>query len=373
MKIAFLNIYGGKQSRGAEVAVDEISKRLSLNHQVTVFQSGIFYNTSYLIYPIAAIPIISSDIGHNIILRVLKKFYLDPYSLLVLFFSLQCIPRLLRNKYDVLIPINGFWQIIICKLIRLLFRNKVILFGYAGIGSDDYVNLKLNPDAFFTMSHVAQSWAKKINPNIPIKVLPGGVDTQRFNPNVKPMKLPFKPPIVLTVAALSAYKRVDLVIRAVARLPHASLVVAGNGILKDDIEMLGRKLLQERFLRIDIGYKHLSSLYTACQVFTLPSFHSSSSIFTKLTGTHPSEAFGIVYVEAMSCGLPIVAPNDPLRKEIIGKAGILVNCEDINAYSLGLKQALQENWSNLPRIQAEKFSWDKIVSQFSIDLTEIFT
>lgn len=373
MKIAFLNIYGGRVSRGAEVAIDEIAKRLNSKHQITVFQSGNLENASYSIQKISSIPIISPDISHNIILRVLKKFYLDPYSLLVLFFTLQCIPKILKNRYDLLVPINGFWQIIICKLIRLLFRKKIILFGYAGIGIDDYVNLKLNPDAFFTMSQTALSWAKKVSPKIPIKVLPGGVDTLKFKPDIKPMELPFKPPIILTVAALSVYKRIDLVIKAVSKLPHASLVVAGNGILKEEIELLGKKMLPGRFLRLDIGFQQLPSLYSACQVFTLPSNHSEPSIFSKLTGVNPSEAFGIVYLEAMSCGLPIVAPNDPLRKEIIGNAGILVNCEDINEYSLALNQALQRTWGSLPREQANKFSWDKIVSQFSNDLVDIFS
>ncbi len=373
MKIAFLNIYGGRVSRGAEVAIDEIAKRLNNKHQVTVFQSGYLENRSYTIHKISNVPTISPDISHNIVLRILKKFYLDPYSLLVLFFTLQCIPKLLKHRYDLLIPINGFWQIIICKLVRLIYRNKVVLFGFAGIGIDDYINLKLNPDAFFTMSKVAQSWAKKISPKMPISVLPEGVDTLKFKPDIKPMELPFKLPIVLTVATLSAYKRIDLVIKAVVKLPHVSLVVAGNGILKDEIEKLGNKLLPGRFLRLDIEFKELPALYSACQVFTLPSLHSNSSIFSKITGVNPSEAFGIVYLEAMSCGLPIVAPNDPLRKEIIGNAGILVNCEDIEKYSLALNQTLQKNWGNLPRKQSEIFNWDKIVSQFSTDLETIFT
>lgn len=371
MKIAFLNIYGGRYSRGAEIAVHEVAKHLSKNHQVSVFQSGKSPNVSYTQYYVTGIPIIATETRYNFILRLLKKFYLDPYSLLVLFFSLKCLPKLLRNKYDVLISINGFWQIIICKLVRLLISSKVIVLGYAGIGIDDYINLKLNPDAFFAMTYVAKSWAKKINPNIPIQVLPGGVNTQIFHSKVQPIKLSLKPPIILTVAALSPYKRVDLVIRAVARLKNASLVVAGNGILKDEIESLGTNLLAERFRRLDIDYKYLPALYTACQVFTLPSSHKDSSLFSRLTGVYPSEAFGIVYLEAMSSGLPVVAPDDPLRREIIGKAGILVNCEDINAYSLSLTQALQRKWENIPRDQAKKFDWEKIVFSFSNDLIQI--
>lgn len=371
MKIAFLNIYGGSVSRGAEVTIHEIAKRLSKIHDVSVFQSGAVKNTPYTIFSFPRTPVISTDVGNNLTLRILKKLYLDPYSLLVLYFSFRCLPSLIKKKYDILIPVNGFWQIIICKIIRLIHGGKVVVLGYSGIGIDDYINLKLKSDAFFAMTKVAAKWAKTINHHIPIKILSGGVDTAIFNPKVKPMKLPIKAPVILTVAALQPYKRVDLAIKAVAQLPNVSLIVAGNGILKDEIENLGLKLMPGRFLRIDIDYKNLPSLYTACDGFTLPSLHPKSSLFYRFTGTIPQEAFGIVYLEAMACGLPIVAPDDNLRREIIGNAGIFVDCTNTNQYAEGLKKALSHNWDNLPRQQALKFDWDQIVADFSGNLAEI--
>ncbi len=371
MKIAFLNIYGSRISRGAETAVHEIAKRLGRTHEVAVFQSGKINNTPYATHAVQPIPFISTDVSNNIFARFLKKFYLDPYSLLVFYFSLRCLPVLLKKKYNILIPVNGFWQIIICKMIGFFCGSKVIVAGYAGIGTDDYINLKLAPSAFFAMTKTAARWAKTINSRIPIKVLPGGVDTAIFNPKVTPMKLPLKPPIVLTVAALQPYKRVDLVIQAVARLPNFSLVVAGNGILKGKIENLGLRLLPNRFLRLDIDYKNLPSLYTACDVFTLPSMHSDSSLFYKLTGKKPQEAFGIVYLEAMSCGLPVVAPDDQLRREIIGHGGVFVDCTDIDQYAQALKKALSFKKIDILQEQARKFSWEKIVANFAKDLEDI--
>lgn len=372
MKIAFLNIYGGSVSRGAEVAIHEIAKRLSKIHEVSVFQSGTVKNTPYTVYSFPCIPVISNDVSNNLFLRMLKKLYLDPYSLLVLYFSFRCLTSLIKKKYDIIIPVNGFWQVIICKIIRLVHGGKVVVLGYSGIGIDDYINLKLKSDAFFAMTKVAAKWAETINRHVPIKILSGGVDTAIFKPDVLPMKLPVKAPIILTVAALQSYKRVDLVIKAAAQLPNVSLIVAGNGILKDEIEALGNKLLPGRFLRIDIDYKELPSLYTACAGFTLPSMHPKSSLFYRFTGTKPQEAFGIVYLEAMACGLPIVAPDDGLRREIIGKAGIFVDCTNISQYAEGLKKALSRNWDNLPRQQALKFDWEKIVANFSADLAEIY-
>lgn len=371
MKISFLNIYGGKISRGAEIAVHEIAKRLNQFHSVTVFQCQTIKNVPYTIYSIPHLPIITTEVSHNVIFKLLKKFYLDPYSLLVFIFTLCCLPTLLKEKYDILIPINGFWQIIICKIIGLVRGSKVVVLGYAGIGTDDYVNLKLNPSAFFAMTKVAAKWAETVNNHIPIKILPGGVDTTIFHPKVVAKKVPLEPPIVLTVAALQPYKQVDLVIKAAAKLSHVSLVVAGNGILKKEIENLGKKLLPGRFLRVDIDYKNLPSLYTACNIFTLPSIHPHSSLFYKLTGTKPQEAFGIVYLEAMACGLPIVAPDDDLRREIIGNAGIFADCTDIDQYAYALKKALSCKWNDILTKQAKKFAWEKIVANFSKDLESI--
>lgn len=369
MRIAILNIYGGTVSRGAEVAIHEIAKRLNRLYEVCVFQSNKVLNSEYAINSNFHFPVISTDVSNNILFRVLKKLYLDPYSLQVLLFSLFCIPTLLKNKYDILIPVNGFWQIIICKIISLFQKNKIAVLGYAGIGSDDYINLKLMPDIFFAMTHVASRWAKKINRSIPIKILPGGVDVSLFNPSILPMKLPLNPPIVLSVAALQPYKRIDLVIKAVAKLPEASLVIAGNGILKNEIENLGNKLLPGRFLRLDVDHKNLPSLYTACNVFTLPSMHSKSSFFYKYTGIKPQEAFGIVYLEALSCGLTVVAPNDELRKEIIGPSGIFVDCTNIEKYTSAIKKALSTKHKTvLLHNHLDKFNWDKIVNNFSRDL-----
>ena len=66
----------------------------------------------------------------------------------------------------------------------------------------------------------------------------------------------------------------------------------------------------------------------------------------------------------MQSGLPIVATNDKLRKEVVGEAGILIDPTDIGKYSRALEKALKMDWGDRPRKQAEKFSWDKIVSKY---------
>ena len=94
----------------------------------------------------------------------------------------------------------------------------------------------------------------------------------------------------------------------------------------------------------------------------MPKYYRAADVMT-MVPVHV-EAFGIVYVEAMACGLPVVAVNDKVREEIVGSAGFLVDAENVDEYVKALQKALDKDWGNVPRKQAEKFSWDKIAKEY---------
>ena len=83
------------------------------------------------------------------------------------------------------------------------------------------------------------------------------------------------------------------------------------------------------------------------------------------------EAYGIVDLEALVSGLGVVAPNDEARQEIIADAGILVDANNVEAYANVLKKALNTDWKDKAREQAEKFSWDKITEQYEEVLKDL--
>jgi glycosyltransferase involved in cell wall biosynthesis len=161
-----------------------------------------------------------------------------------------------------------------------------------------------------------------------------------------------KKPIVLAVGAFTEQKRMDLVIRAVAKLDNTSLlIVGGGGDLKDEINDLGIKTLgKERFATMTVPFEQMPEVYRTADVFTLASASS--------------ESFGNVLVEAMASGVPVVATDDPARREIVGDAGILVNPENSDEYAASLKRAMETAWGERPRKQAEKFSWDIISEKY---------
>ena len=94
----------------------------------------------------------------------------------------------------------------------------------------------------------------------------------------------------------------------------------------------------------------------------MPEIYSRANVFTLASKTY--ESFGIVLVEAMASGLPVVATDDPIRREIVGDAGLFVDPTDTDAYAAAIEKALNTDWGNKPRKQAEKFDWDVIAKQY---------
>jgi glycosyltransferase involved in cell wall biosynthesis len=300
MKIVFLNKYQNKVQRGAETFVSELSKRLSKNHEVSVI----------------------SDIN-----------YLE----------------LFKKKYDVMIPTNGRFQVVITRKIAWLTGAKMVVSGQSGMGWDDKINLYSFPDAFVTLSSKALTWAKRVNPFVKSLYIPNGVDMKKFSPSDR--KQTPATPTILAVGAFTEQKRLNLAIEAVARLKNVNLlIVGGGGNLKEKIESEGERSLGNRFKLLSVPFEKMPDVYREADIFTLPSFSS--------------ESFGNVLVEAMASGLPVVATDDSVRREIVGDAGILIDPTNIEEYAGALEKSLKTNWGVKPRKQAEKFDWDKIAEQY---------
>lgn len=301
MKIAFLNKYQNKVNRGAETFVRELAKRLSKNHQVDII----------------------SDINYF---------------------------TLFTEKYDLIIPTNGRFQVFATRIITWLTGSKMVISGQSGVGLDDRLNLYSMPDAFVALSTYALKESKKRNPFIKIVYIPNGVDLNRFK--IKDLGLKNKNKVILAVGAFTEQKRHELVIKAVSKLKNVKLIIAGGGGDKlQDIKILGEQLLgKNNFEIIETTNDKMPAIYNKADVFTLAS--------------KTYESFGIVLVEAMASGLPVVATDDPIRREIVGDAGLFVDPTDTDSYAETIEKALSINWNEKPRKQAEKFSWDNIAKQY---------
>ena len=114
-------------------------------------------------------------------------------------------------------------------------------------------------------------------------------------------------PILLNVGRLSAQKNQDVLIKALAALPEARLVVVGAGPLQADREALAEAggVLDRLHLLGDVSAQEVADLLGASDVFVFPSTW---------------ETFGLAAVEAAMVGLPIVAADLPVLREVLAGA-----------------------------------------------------
>ena len=186
-------------------------------------------------------------------------------------------------------------------------------------------------------------------------LIPNGVDPARFNPGPEckaELGLPTDRPIVLMVSALEPGKRVIEAMRAVAEVPDAFLVIAGDGPLRAEVDQLAAEILPGRFLRSTFRHEQMPDLYRSADLF----------LHTKIR-----ESFGNVYVEALSCGTPIVANDDEVPRWILGEHAVLVDTEFKEKLAEAIGTALHGSKSDLEASKwaHERYSWDVIASRYA--------
>lgn len=167
-------------------------------------------------------------------------------------------------------------------------------------------------------------------------VIPFGVDLARFERTaemqrrVDAIKAQYRKPIVLFTGRLVYYKGAGYLVEAMRQLPEAQLVVVGKGPLKDDLEAIAAAGPDNVTFLPFLAEPDLVAMYHACDVFALPSVEKS-------------EAFGIVQVEAMACGKPVVTADLPTGVTYVnqdGVTGLVVPTHSASALANALKLLL---------------------------------
>lgn len=334
MKIALLSYYSGKANRGAETFVHELSQNLTaIGLSVIVYQNH------------------SPSFNHTYQIR----FPTSPLSSITRF-TFWAISHL-EPDVSVIFPNNGRSQTLISRLWALFYRRKMIIVGHSGPGFDDRFNLYLFPDRFIAVSHSQLNWARSVNPFVKLALITDGVNINQFNPSEKPIELDLPRPIILCIGAFIDSKRHDLAIRAIARLNRGSLLLVGWGPNQNNLEGLASQLLPGRYQCLRASYEDLPRIYATADLFTFPSV--------------PWEASGLVLYEAMASNLPVVATDDPIRREIVGDAGLFVDPVNTHAYTSALARALITDWKDAPRLQALKNSWREVAKKYAHLFEEI--
>lgn len=171
-------------------------------------------------------------------------------------------------------------------------------------------------------------------------VIPHGVDLERFHPAVESdfrarHGIPTEAFVVISVGSICYWhKRMDYVIREVAALPDAWLLIVGQETADTPaIKALGTELMGGRIVFTSMPHDDLPQAYAAANVFVL------GSLF---------ETFGIVYIEAMAMGLPVISTHHPNQRAIV-KEGIFIDMSQPGALATVLKRTPFDDWKRLGR------------------------
>lgn len=151
-------------------------------------------------------------------------------------------------------------------------------------------------------------------------VIPNLVDTDMFEYDpIQHNKFTF-----VTCCRLSKRKAIDILIKAFALVEDSYLNIIGDGPELANLKNLAEELgLSERVCFIsETGHEMLGKKLNECDCFVLPS---------------RAETFGVVYIEAMACGLPVIATRCGGPEEFVNEAnGIIVDIDDVD----GLAKAM---------------------------------
>ena len=193
-------------------------------------------------------------------------------------------------------------------------------------------------------------------------LLPYGVNGNNFSPITKSLRsevrrelgIPDEAKVVLTVAMLNRWhKRIDYVIKEVAKAQdHIWFLAAGERSEETCfIEKEAKRFLPGRWRFVTWKHDRVRLLYAAADVFVLASL---------------SEGFGLVIVEAMLSGLPVIIHNGPVFKWIAqGTSARLIDMSAENELARALDDVLSQSNYNGSRDEAlRRFSWEALIPQY---------
>ncbi|MCS7220399.1 MAG: glycosyltransferase [Anaerolineae bacterium] len=212
-----------------------------------------------------------------------------------------------------------------------------------------------------------------------IAVVPCGVDLRRFHPIPQEVAraklgLPREQRLVLFVGRIEPLKGIDTLIRAMPRvvekLPrgqHDVSVAIIGGDASDDPARLTAEMARLRALRNELGLEDLVTFLGARSQEMLPLYYSAADVVVM-----PShyESFGMVALEAMACGTPVIASRvGGLKYTVLHEVtGLHVPVRDPNALAEELvrlltDRALRERLGSQAARLVQRYSWDVVVQE----------
>ncbi|MGB9980624.1 glycosyltransferase family 4 protein [Methanobacterium sp.] len=202
-----------------------------------------------------------------------------------------------------------------------------------------------------------------------IEVIPNGINLEEFDINLSQeecrdkLGLPHDKKIILFFGNIVAYKGPHILLKAFskvkAQFKDVKLVFAGRGGMQEELTKLAAKMSIENDILftgyVDEGLKPF--YYKSADIFCLPSITMA-------------EAFGIVNLEAMACGIPVISSKLGGIPDVIDdkETGLLVKPEDEKSLTDAITFLLENDdiarkMGNVGKRKVQEYSWKKIAEK----------
>jgi len=212
------------------------------------------------------------------------------------------------------------------------------------------------------VSEPARDFVQRYFPAFPMRVIPNGVDVDVYRPGLAPIRHLRDDKInILFVGRLEKRKGLGDLLRAyraiIDRVPRSRLIIVGDGPLRGKVDAY---VTRHRLPNVVIaGYVPES---------VKPRYYGSADIFcAPATG---AESFGIVLLEALASGVPVVATDVPGYMSVLepGRDSITVqpkNWRELAASLVILARDadLRMRLANYAVEKARRYSWDSVASE----------
>lgn len=274
------------------------------------------------------------------------KLYGKPDVIHAHFYSIAAIASVLRKKYDL--------PFVITEHSSKLNKNILEISG---------LDVKLAKKAYQNADKiiaVSSALAKNLKDNFDVAadVIHNIVDVSKFQYTKRGQKQDFT---FISVGNLIKLKRFDLLIAAFAEAfkedNSVKLKIVGAGPEKDDLQSLVSQCnMSDRIMFLnEVGRDSLMHIYPESDAFVLAS---------------QSETFGVVYIEAMATGLPVIATDCGGPSDFVNERnGYLISINDKKALVEALKKmrnnAFNFNALEISETSVRKFSPENIGNALS--------
>ena len=346
MKILFVN--NGLAGGGAEKLINDLLPIINKNHECNLLILS-DKDEKYL-----------SNLVHNKV-----KVFVIPKSCNNHIKRINYIKKIILNGHYDIVHANTFPTIYYCGLIRKIWKPRSTIFVMTEHNTDNRRrhHKLLRPiekyiySAYSRVVSISKAtqdalvkWLRPKSPNR-FCVIENGVPIEDFF-EVLPLKRKSiiknydeETILLCMVGSFTEQKNHKLMIKIMGLLPSKyHLLLLGEGVLLREIEMIVKQMKLNDRVHFMGFRKDVPQIMKTCDIVVIPS---------------KWEGFGLVAVEAMACGKPVVCSSVPGLEDVVGSAGITVdlNAKDFSRAIVSLEDRYKyDNFCEMSKKRSQDYS-----------------